>query len=327
MLLVMASKSDAKVRVGAVWVAVTEGRVDGARRIAMAGALRSGRVTRCYLAVDVGGTKLAAGVVDDSGRILVRDRLLTPPRDVWPTLVSIDPARGRRGTDRAGRMWRRMRRSDRSVRRERSRRCTSRVGAGFPLASELEELLQLPVAVDTDARALALAEAWCGGAVGVSDFIGVVMGTGVGGGVVSGGQLLQGRVGNAGYIGHVVVEPDGRPCICGGKGCLETYCSGRAIEAETGRPPQRAPGRDRRTNRRDGRPGACVGRRALRPEAGDRRRIGRARVRRAVLPRRAGRARQAGPAAVHQRLPGDAGHAWAQRAPLIGAAALVRRQQ
>ena len=199
-----------------------------------------GRVTRCYLAVDVGGTKLAAGVVDDSGRILVRDRLLTPLRDVWPTLsrlvlrvVAAAPADlVGCGVGCGGPI-------------DPSARTVSPLyiptWSKFPLATELEELLQLPVAVDTDARALALAEAWCGGAVGVSDFIGVVMGTGIGGGVVSGGHLLQGRVGNAGYIGHVVVEPDGRPCICGGKGCLETYCSGRAIETETGRPPQRAP--------------------------------------------------------------------------------------
>ena len=183
---------------------------------------------------------MAAGVVDESGQILVRDRLLTPPRDVWPTLSRlilrvvaaaptelvacgvgcggpVDPA-ARTVSPLYVPSWSR-----------------------FPLAGELEELLQLPVVVDTDARALALAEAWCGGAVGISDFIGVVMGTGIGGGVVSGGKLLQGRVGNAGHIGHVVVEPDGRPCICGGKGCLETYCGGRAIEAETGRPPQRAP--------------------------------------------------------------------------------------
>jgi len=197
-------------------------------------------VTRCYLAVDVGGTKLAAGVVDDSGRILVRDRLLTPPRDVWPTL-------------------------SRLILRVLAAAPYAAVGCGvgcggpidpsthtvsplyiptwerFPLLTEMQELVQLPVSVDTDARALALAEAWCGGAVGVSDFIGVVMGTGVGGGVVSGGKLLQGRMGNAGYIGHVVVEPGGRPCVCGGNGCLETYCSGHAIEAETGRPPQRAP--------------------------------------------------------------------------------------
>jgi len=197
-------------------------------------------VSRCYLAVDVGGTKLAAGVVDDSGRILVRDRLLTPPRDVWPTL-------------------------SRLILRVLAAAPSDPIGCGvgcggpidpsthtvsplyiptwqqFPLLTEMQELVQLPVSVDTDARALALAEAWCGGAVGVSDFIGVVMGTGVGGGVVSGGKLLQGRMGNAGYIGHVVVEPGGRPCVCGGHGCLETYCSGHAIEAETGRPPQRAP--------------------------------------------------------------------------------------
>jgi len=197
-------------------------------------------VTSCYLAVDVGGTKMAAGVVDDSGQILVRDRLLTPPRDVWPSLSRLIL---------------------RVVAAAPSQPVGCGVGCGgpidpqartvsplyvpgwsrFPLAAELEELLQLPVTVDTDARALALAEAWCGGAVGVSDFIGVVMGTGVGGGVVSGGRLLQGRIGNAGYIGHMVVEPDGRDCVCGGKGCLETYCGGRAIEAETGRSPQRAP--------------------------------------------------------------------------------------
>ena len=56
-------------------------------------------MTRCYLAVDVGGTKLAAGVVDESGRILVRDRLLTPPRDVWPTLSRLILRVRRCGTD------------------------------------------------------------------------------------------------------------------------------------------------------------------------------------------------------------------------------------
>jgi glucokinase len=67
------------------------------------------------------------------------------------------------------------------------------------------------------------------------------MGAGLGGGIISGGRLLDGRLGNAGHIGHMVVEPEGRPCMCGGRGCLEAYCSGIAIEEETGRPPQRAP--------------------------------------------------------------------------------------
>ncbi len=197
-------------------------------------------MSRCYLAIDVGGTKLAAGIVDETGTVLVRDRIATPPRDVWPALARLvlrvlaaapsDPVGCGVGCggpmDPAGRevsplhipTWQR-----------------------FPLAAEVEELTQLPVVVDNDAKALALGEAWCGAAVGVRDFVGVVMGTGVGGGLVSGGRLVHGRLGNAGHLGHIVVEPNGRVCSCGGRGCLEAYCSGPAIEQETGRPPQRAP--------------------------------------------------------------------------------------
>ncbi len=200
----------------------------------------SGRAPACYLAIDVGGTKLAAGIVDESGAVLVRDRVATPPRDVWPALSRLvlrvlaaaptppiaagvgcggpmDPAQ-RTVTPLHIPSWK-----------------------AFPLAAEVEELTQLPTVVDNDAKALALGEMWCGAAMGERDFVGVVVGTGVGGGIVSRGRLLHGRVGNAGHIGHIVVEPDGRPCQCGGRGCLEAYCSGPAIEAETGRPPQRAP--------------------------------------------------------------------------------------
>ena len=111
----------------------------------------------------------------------------------------------------------------------------------FPLAAEMEALTQLPTVIDNNAKTVALGEAWCGAGVGVRDFVAVVMGAGVGGGIFSAGQLLEGRLGNAGHIGHIIVEPEGRPCTCGGRGCLEAYCSGRAIEEETGRPPQRAP--------------------------------------------------------------------------------------
>ncbi|MEI7548417.1 MAG: ROK family protein, partial [Actinomycetota bacterium] len=113
--------------------------------------------------------------------------------------------------------------------------------ASFPLASEMEALTGLPTIVDNNAKTVAMGESWCGAAVGLTDFVSVSMGAGVGGAIVSGGRLLEGRLGNAGHIGHIVVEADGRACPCGGKGCLEAYCSGRAIEEETGRPPQRAP--------------------------------------------------------------------------------------
>jgi len=198
------------------------------------------RVSTCHLAIDVGGTKLAVGIVSDTGEVLVRDRVATPVRDVWPALSRV-------------------------VLRVLAAAPTPPVSAGigcggpmnptartvsplhvpswkdFALADEVEALTQLPTVLDNNAKAVALGEAWCGAAVGVRDFVAVVMGAGVGGGIVSDGKLLEGRLGNAGHIGHIVVEPDGRDCRCGGRGCLEAYCSGQAIEEETGRPPQRAP--------------------------------------------------------------------------------------
>ncbi len=66
----------------------------------------------------------------------------------------------------------------------------------------------------------------------------MVVSTGVGGGIVVDGRLLDGATGNAGHIGHVIVEPDGRLCACGGRGCLEAEISGPSIEARTGQPPE-----------------------------------------------------------------------------------------
>lgn len=197
-------------------------------------------MTVCYLAIEVGSAKLAAGVVAEDGSVLVRDRISTPTRDVWPALVRL-------------------------VSRMQASAPTTPVGcgigcggpanprdgtvsplhipslAGFELAAQAEKLTGLPTVVENTSKAVALGEAWCGAAVGVDDFVAITLGTGVGGGIVSRGRLLDGHHGNAGHFGHIVVEPDGRPCICGGKGCVEAYCGGQAIEAETGRPPQRAP--------------------------------------------------------------------------------------
>jgi glucokinase len=107
----------------------------------------------------------------------------------------------------------------------------------FPLRDRLIDVTGLPVFGDGDAKALALAEGWVGGARGVDNFMAMVVSTGVGGGIVLNGQLLEGASGNAGHIGHVVVEPNGRRCACGGRGCLEAEASGPAIEAITGRSP------------------------------------------------------------------------------------------
>ena len=108
---------------------------------------------------------------------------------------------------------------------------------GFPLRSRLQQLTTLPVYGDLDAKALALAEGWVGAAQGRSNFMAMVVAAGVGGGIVIDGQLLDGATGNAGHIGHVIVEPSGRRCTCGARGCLEAEVSGPAIEAITGRSP------------------------------------------------------------------------------------------
>lgn len=111
----------------------------------------------------------------------------------------------------------------------------------FPLRQRLTELSGIPTFVDNDAKALALAEGWVGAAAGCKNFMAMVVSTGVGGGIVLDGRLLDGRGGNAGHIGHVVVEPDGHRCGCGAIGCLEAEASGTAIAAITGRPASEAP--------------------------------------------------------------------------------------
>jgi glucokinase len=106
----------------------------------------------------------------------------------------------------------------------------------FPLRRKMAESTGLPVYVDLDAKALALAEGWLGAAIGKDNFLAMVVSTGVGGGIVLNGQLLDGATGNAGHVGHIVVEPNGRRCPCGSRGCLEAEASGTAILAITGRP-------------------------------------------------------------------------------------------
>jgi glucokinase len=191
------------------------------------------------MAVDIGGTKIAAGRVTAHGEVLAHDAVPTGGRDaeaLWARIATlVDSIRGRDevvcGVGCGGPMqpggttvsplnipqWR-----------------------DFPLGERLADLLSLPVAVDNDAKALALGEGWCGAARGERNFVAMVVSTGVGGGIVLDGRLLDGAGGNAGHIGHVVVEPAGRVCACGGRGCLEAEASGTSIAAITGRPAAQA---------------------------------------------------------------------------------------
>jgi glucokinase len=195
-------------------------------------------MSELVLAVDIGGTKLAAGRVDGDG-------VLTDQRAV-PT-----PAGGTAGElwDVLARLVSAVRRGDEAVvgvgcggPMEPGGATVSPLNVpawrGFPLRARLGTLTGLPVHIDNDAKALALGEGWVGAARGVSNYIAMVVSTGVGGGIVLDGRLLDGATGNAGHIGHVIVEPAGRTCACGAQGCLEAEASGPSIRTATGLDPQ-----------------------------------------------------------------------------------------
>lgn len=103
---------------------------------------------------------------------------------------------------------------------------------GKPLQKDLEKAFELPVFMENDANCFALAESILGAAKGYGVVFGVIMGTGVGGGIIINGKIHQGPNHIAGEWGHHVLYPDGRDCYCGNKGCTEAYISGSALEKE-----------------------------------------------------------------------------------------------
>ncbi|GIU83285.1 MAG: sugar kinase [Acidimicrobiales bacterium] len=210
------------------------------------------------LALDIGGTKIAAALAGRDGSLGHVERMPTPrspdPEVVFAAVLSVcekvmDAERefepvacgvGCGGPMRQGASlvspvnipaWR-----------------------DFPLRERLADALGISVHVDNDAKALALGEGWQGTAKGKSHYMAMVVSTGVGGGIVLDGRLLDGREGNAGHVGHIIVEPEGHPCGCGAVGCLEAEASGTAISKIFGCDPAEAPMEVRR------RSGLLVGR-------------------------------------------------------------------
>jgi len=191
------------------------------------------------LALDVGGTKIEVGVIDADGTLIARERMDTranDPRlfdDVVMLLRDVGSASpfGVLGVGCGGPMTQ----GGRTV-----SPLNIPAWREFPLLGRLSELFDVPVFIDNDAKALALGEGLFGSARGVANYLSMVVSTGVGGGIVLDGELLDGRDGNAGHIGHLVVVPDGRLCACGARGCLEAEASGTAIASVTGAPASEA---------------------------------------------------------------------------------------
>ena len=101
----------------------------------------------------------------------------------------------------------------------------------FAIRDELSRRLGTPVILENDANAAALGEQWIGAGRNVSDLVLISLGTGIGGGIISGGKILRGSHGMAGEIGHITVVPNGNPCGCGNRGCVEKHASAIAITA------------------------------------------------------------------------------------------------
>ncbi len=191
------------------------------------------------IGVDVGGTTVAAGLVDAAGRVLEHCQAPTHGRGPGTALDTIlDLVQRLEEAARA-----------RGVR-------TAGVGLGVPgtvdaesgtigadvhyvpelafvgLAGVLSSRLGVPTFVDNDVNVLALGEWMFGAGRGAQSLVVLALGTGVGGGIILDGQLHRGRGGFGGELGHVPINFDGRPCICGGRGCLKAYVAGTDIAAQ-----------------------------------------------------------------------------------------------
>jgi glucokinase len=178
------------------------------------------------IGVDVGGTKILAGLVDRDGRVLDRRERPTPTESesaLFEELVSaVEELLGDRVAAVGFGVPSRMEQG--------SGRAIGSVNIplhDIALRDEMVRRLGLPVGVDNDANVAAFAEWAFGAGRGVQDLVVLTLGTGVGGGLVLGGRPYRGWA----EVGHIVVEYDGAPCACGGRGHLESYCSGAAASA------------------------------------------------------------------------------------------------
>jgi glucokinase len=185
--------------------------------------------------VDVGGTKIAGGVVDESGTILVTARRESPAGDREAIRKTIEDLvaefRGQFNVEAVGVGAP----GFVDVRRTTVLFAPNLAWRDEPLRYELETRLGLPVVVENDANAAAWAEFRFGAGAGFADLLLVTVGTGVGGGIVLDGKLHRGGFGVAGEIGHMRVVPEGLPCGCGQRGCWEQYASGKALVREARR--------------------------------------------------------------------------------------------
>lgn len=180
------------------------------------------------LALDIGGTKMAAGLVDADGTLVHSAKLPTPDGDAEDVWTVVDTLLTEALAEADGRV--------RGVGISSAGPIDLQGGTvspiniiewqRFPIVERVSTLTGAPVRLGGDGLCMALGERWRGAGRGAQFLLGMVVSTGVGGGLVLDGAPYDGRTGNAGHVGHVVVDPDGGPCTCGGHGCVETIAAG-----------------------------------------------------------------------------------------------------
>ncbi|HEV7231334.1 MAG TPA: ROK family protein [Bacteroidia bacterium] len=185
------------------------------------------------IGLDIGGTNCAFGLVDEQGRIIARDNLPTASCAQAEELVKALSTKIK------------------ALAKEAGSPAIQGIGVGapngnyysgciefapnlhwegiIPIAEYFKKHLSCEASLTNDANAAAYGEMLFGAAKGMKDFLFITLGTGLGSGIVANGEMIYGHDGMAGEIGHTILFPDGRPCGCGRKGCLETYCSASGL--------------------------------------------------------------------------------------------------
>lgn len=189
------------------------------------------------IGVDLGGTNIAAGIVDEEFRLIHKGSVKTAlPRPAEEIASDID-ALCRRLCDEADIVFSDITRIGIGSPGIICKGVVSRAdNLGFrdvPLADMVAKLTDKPVSLKNDGNAAALGELIAGSGKGRSSLIALTLGTGVGGGIVLDGKILEGFNGAAGEVGHIVIAAGGNPCACGNRGCLEAYCSATALKKAT----------------------------------------------------------------------------------------------
>ena len=203
--------------------------------------------TSYAVGVDVGGTRIAVGLVERKGRVVKDAKRLTPktgPFAVVDAIIDLveEVTSGVQPSEVAGVGIGVPAQID--FQRQSIEFCTNLPLAGVDVRSLAMSRIRQEVTIDNDGHMAALGEARYGAAKGARDFLMITVGTGVGGGIFIGGEPFRGSRGLGGEIGHIVVELDGAPCPCGGKGHLEAYLGRPAIAAKGKEAAKQFKGRD-----------------------------------------------------------------------------------